>query len=269
MKKRIAFLCVLFCMLANLRSQDGNSLSIEYVGNMGVLLSNGKQSVSIDAFHVFYHADYKNPSKELVYSLMEGTHKEYPAVTMALFTHVHGDHFYKGYGAEYVQKNEDALLLAAAQSCEEIREMIGSDKYANQLKEIPYDGTTRIIIQEEVCVKAFKLDHASPRRHGEVQNIAYIVEIANKKVLHVGDSEWDPVKQIFPAKNMLAEKIDVAILPYWMLLYDDPVENVEKYIHPKEIIATHIPPDISKSDQAKLRKLFPGITLFMEIGEVK
>ena len=269
MKKRITFLCVLFCILANLRSQDGNSLSIEYVGNMGVLLSNGKQSVSIDAFHVFYRADYKNPSKELVYSLMQGTHKQYPAVEMALFTHVHGDHFYKGYGAEYVQGNEDALLLAAAQSCDEIREILGADKHAAQLREVPYDGSIVKVTQGEVCVKAFKLDHAGPSRHGSVQNIAYIVDIADKKILHVGDSEWDPVKRIFPVKNILEEKIDIAVLPYWMLLYDDPVENVAKYIHPKEIIATHIPPDISKSDQAKLRKLFPGITLFMEIGEVR
>lgn len=268
MKQGIVLLMVSFLITIG-RSQDLHKLQVEYIGNMGVLLSNGKQSVSIDAFHVFYHADYKNPSKELVRSLLQGTHKEYPAVTMALFTHVHGDHFYKGYGAEYVQGNSAAILLAAAQSCEEIREMIGSDKHASQLKEVPYDGTSLKITQGEVCVKAFKLDHAGPRRHGQVQNIAYIVDIADKKILHVGDSEWDPVKRIFPVKKVIEEKIDIAILPYWMLLYDDPVENVQKYIHPKEIIATHIPPDISKSDQAKLRKLFPGITLFMEIGEVK
>jgi len=258
MKKRVLLILSISFLLFSVHAQEKNQLNIVYIGNMGVLLSNGKQSVSIDAFHVYYHADYQYPSKELVNSLMKGTFKDYPAVEVAMFTHVHGDHYFKGYGAEFVQGNSNAFLMAAAQSCEEARETL-EGKHEAQIREVPYDGSKLQLTKGEVCITAFRLDHASPQNHGAIQNIAYIVEMEDQKVLHVGDSEWDAVKSIFPKHKVLQEQIDIAVLPYWMLLYDDPVENVRKYIRPKHVIATHKPTDITRSEQDNFRKLFPVI----------
>ena len=247
-------------------SQNANKLEIIYTGNMGVLISDGKQSLAIDAFHVFYKKDYLNPSPELVDKLMEGKFEGYPAVEMALFTHVHGDHYYKGYGAEFIEKADNNWLVAARQSCEEARELLG-EKGSKQIKEVPYDHSAFRLKKGNIEVKAFRLDHANPSRHSETQNIAFILSMGGCKSLHVGDTEWDAVEEIFPRHKVLEEKIDVAILPYWMLLYDDPVEHVKQYINPAKIIATHIPPDLSKADANKMRRLFPEIVLFQEIGK--
>jgi len=268
MKRFLLILCVVLFLSGEIFSQKADKLEFVYVGNMGVLISNGKQSLAIDAFHVFYNDAYLNPSAELVRSLMKGTYKNYPAIDLALFTHVHGDHYYKGYGVEFVSLNENNWLVAANQSCQEAREIL-MGKAAKQIKEVPYDHSEFLLEKGEVNIKAFRLDHANPSRHSGTQNVAFIATIGGCKSLHVGDTEWDAVKDIFPRHKVLEEKIDVAILPYWMLLYDDPVKHVRQYINPRKIIATHIPPDLSNSDAAKMRNLFPGVVLFQKIGEDK
>lgn len=268
MKRFLLILATLLFLSGEIFSQKTDKLDFVYVGNMGVLISNGKQSLAIDAFHVFYNEAYLNPSPEQVRSLMQGHFQNYPAVEMALFTHVHGDHYYKGYGADFVELNEKNWLVAANQSCQEAREIL-MGKGSGQIKEVPYDHSELLLEKGDIKVKAFRLDHANPSRHSGTQNVAYIATVGGCKSLHVGDTEWDAVEDIFPRHKVLEEKIDVAILPYWMLLYDDPLEHVKKYINPRKIIATHIPPDLSDSDAEKMKELFPGIVLFQKIGEDK
>lgn len=86
-----------------------------------------------------------------------------------------------------------------------------------------------------------------------MQNIAYWVNLNNFSLLHIGDTDWDKVSVAMAKLQNPDRKLDVAILPYWLLLDPESINNVEQHIRPKYLIATHIPPDFPQTEIDQLK----------------
>ena len=67
-------------------------------------------------------------------------------------------------------------------------------------------------------------------------NIAFLVSMDNHTVLHLGDTDWVLAEPVFKKEKLTEQSIDIAILPYWMLLGKYLKEKVESLLAPKEII---------------------------------
>ena len=98
---------------------DAKSPSITYVGNEGVLISDGTKAVLIDGLHREYGPEYLFPPPELL-SAMEQGKPPFDQVRMLLVSHVHGDHFHPESVGLHLRSNPKATLVSDAQTAADI-----------------------------------------------------------------------------------------------------------------------------------------------------
>ncbi|WP_025740069.1 MBL fold metallo-hydrolase [Aquimarina pacifica] len=251
---RFAFqlLTIIFCISAFAQKKN----TIIYTGNMGVLIYNDRFSVLIDGLHEEYGVDYVFPSQELVKKINT---KFKPDVI--LFTHHHGDHFSNRLATEYLQNNSEALLFGPKQVTKNLSEF---GKRITTINTKNYDKQTQKL--KNTTITGMKLNHVG-KRHEAVQNVGYIIEQNKIRILHVGDTDWFEEINLFEQLSLSSENIDILILPYWMLLQNSAPELIKKYIHPKHLIATHIPPKIENNELLELRKKYKNIHLLTNIEQ--
>ncbi len=74
-----------------------------------------------------------------------------------------------------------------------------------------------------------------------------------------------PLKKL----EVLNSKIDIAILPYWILTEDSSKDQLLEMIAPQKIIATHINPKPNSNSQTKesIRINFPDASVFTNLEE--
>lgn len=244
--------------------QAQQDIQLTYIGNMGVLINDQKQSILIDGLHKKYQAYYQYPSNELVKKII--ANKDFPEITVLLQTHIHKDHFDPELVSQFLKNNTNAILIGPPQSKEAILKT-NSIKNSNQrLKTIDYKQQTKHILKHKsIQVTGFYLNHAGAARHSQTENIGYLININGKKILHVGDTGWN--EDLFEALDLEKEGIDVAILPNWLAMYEEGIEVINKYIQPQQIVATHISPFEKETVTKGIKKHFPNAVMFTEIGQ--
>ncbi|MCK8522916.1 MBL fold metallo-hydrolase [Aquimarina sp. D1M17] len=215
---------------------------------MGVYITDGESSVLIDGLHEEYGPDYLFPTPEIV-TKISSTYRP----NAILFTHKHGDHFSEKLSKNYLKSNTKALIFGANQITQNFQEF----------KERVYTITTKNYQKqphsfESIKITGVKIDHAG-KRHRTIENVGYLIDFDNTKILHVGDTDWLEEINLFPRLHLTKESIDIAIVPYWMLLRKDATELLKKHINPKYCIATHISPRISQNDLQELKRKHPNI----------
>ncbi len=223
---------------------------------MGVYLSDETASVLIDGLHTEYGEDYLFPTGELVSKI--NTQLKPNAI---LFTHYHGDHFSKSLTAQYLKINKKAMLFGSGQIT----------KSFSQFKDRTITIHTKDYQKQTVNVHktqitGVKINHAG-KRHVNVENVGYIINLNGKKILHVGDTNWMEEINLFEQLYLVNETIDIAFLPYWMLLEETAQELIKKYINPKYVVATHISPRIKKQELLSLQKSFPKIHFLTKLEQ--
>ncbi len=213
---------------------------------MGVYISSNEFSLLIDGLHTEYGDDYLFPTEKLVSKIT--TQLKPDAI---LFTHHHGDHFSAQLSDAFLKSNEKSVIFGPNQVTKKINasgnriHMITTEDYVKQK-----------ITFENAEVTGLKINHAG-KRHIDVENVGYIVTINNTKILHVGDTNWLEEINLFDQLKLSEESIDVAILPYWMLIQDNASALIKKHINPKQVIATHISPRIKKEELSVLKSRYP------------
>ena len=254
-------------LLLNFETQPCIELQFRYIGNMGILISGESSSVLIDGMHTEYNKDsYLFPPQELVDRLTANNSKEYAPIKAIMATHNHGDHLDGGQIATFLKKNTDAIFLGSNQSSQEV---LKADKtIQSQIQTIDTRSYTKqTITKDDLSITGFYMNHAGGDRRSDIQNVGFIVEINNKKILHMGDTDWYP--DMFNELNLVEEEIDIAVFPFWMLLAENAQQNVEKWINPNRIVATHLPPKNFERYTVQLKQAFPKILSFTELESVE
>ena len=235
----------------------GAQVTVSYTGNMGVLLKTADQAVLIDGLHEFYKAAYLNPSEEVVDDLLnEGG--IYPLPDLSLVTHYHGDH----YSAQLHSKLKETIVVGSAQVTDPL-----TQKGYKYTKTVPYAKDYRKHPYEfnGIKIMAFRMDHGNDYLHKNVQNLGYLVELGGYKILHVGDTDW--YEHVFSALNLHELEIDLAILPFWLLLYEEGPQWVKELINPKRVVLTHIDPKIKAAELQEIKEQAPQAEVFTVLGQ--
>ncbi|AXT60268.1 MBL fold metallo-hydrolase [Aquimarina sp. AD10] len=248
----LLFATIFSCFFS--RAQE--NISITYTGNMGVYITDKQSSVLIDGLHTRYGDDYLFPTAKLVNEINTQLQPD-----VILFTHYHGDHFSVELAKEYLKKNKETHVFGANQITKHFSSnsnqihTIATNDYNKQVKPI-----------KKATITGFKVDHVG-KRHSAVENVGFIIEISNKKILHVGDTDWLQEINLFDQLKLSEEAIDIAILPYWMLLSDNATSLIKENINTKHIIATHISPQIKKEELSKLKNTYPHVHFFTKLKQ--
>ncbi|NNE77653.1 MAG: MBL fold metallo-hydrolase [Pricia sp.] len=245
------------------------TLKVAYIGNMGVLVEHKEKTVLVDGLHSKYKPAYVYPNKGTVNKLIKGSFANFSSLEIVLISHIHGDHFDAGYTNTFRQANPGAMVIGSSQIKDKIDEVANQGDTAMEafFQTVAYDRKPHSIDYKGIQVTGIRCDHVNPSRHSSIQNIAYVVDIDSYKVLHIGDTDWNLVQSSLKNLQLKSGEIDIAIVPYWMLLDKNTTALMIDLIDPVRILATHIPPNFSESDKKLILENHKNTLLFTEIGQ--
>ena len=244
-----------------------DNLKILYLGNMGVLIESKNQTVLIDGFHKEYKPAYAYPSKEMLDSIIDGNYPGFTKIELNLVTHKHKDHFNPELTLHFLKENVHSLTIGPEQVKEELaKNENDTNQFLERVKVIDSDYNIHSIQHQGILIKSIRCNHTYQSKHNKIQNIAYLIDINGYKILHVGDTEWDLSKDVFEKLNLLESNIDVAILPFWMLLEETSTTKVTQLINPNIVIASHIDPNFGQQVVEEVQVNFPDVVSLTELN---
>lgn len=257
MKKAICFL--LFSFSIGLCAQE---LKVTYIANEGVLLEGEGKKVIIDALFDDFYESYLSPDDETMTKMMK-SENPFDQVDLVLTTHMHRDHFEANITGNFLKNHRESALLSSAQIKGELK-----SKYQNfediesQIRSHERGLVTLIDEINGVKVHSFFMYHAGGERTKNIENMGFVVEVAGKKVLHLGDSDMNIDR--FREAELSKYDIDVALVPYWYMTSDAGKEIIDNFIKPKKLVGIHYPKAPSPSALEEIKKQYPSAVVFQK-----
>jgi L-ascorbate metabolism protein UlaG (beta-lactamase superfamily) len=115
-------------------------------------------------------------------------------------------------------------------------------------------------------VELLGLPHGGAR-HRHVEHLGYIVEIGGRRVLHVGDT--DISDETFAPFRLDTARIDVALLPTWMVMSKEGRRVIDRWIRPRQVVAFHVGDDDMESAPRTVRAVMPSAVTFTRSLETR
>jgi L-ascorbate metabolism protein UlaG (beta-lactamase superfamily) len=234
------------------------SIKISYMGNMGVVISDGTKQVIIDGLHGNSTGWFQANSDDLS-NLINGN-APWGNSDILMTTHNHGDHFNPNFVSQFLNNNSDAIYIAPPQARGSFSTSMLStiNPPLFQSETVTHNGIT-VEVLNIIHFNQFGNDFSG------VQNYAFIVTIGGKKVMHVGDGFYS--NNNYSSFNLASKGIDVLIIPTFNTLINQANRDIIKNnINPKNIIAAHLQRSTSEST---IRSLYPSAAIFTTSGESK
>jgi L-ascorbate metabolism protein UlaG (beta-lactamase superfamily) len=228
----------LAALFARAPARQPAGVAVTYIANEGVLLSAGGKKVLIDGLFTEYGPEYAIPA-DSTQAALETARAPFDAVDLVLVTHRHGDHFHPAPMAAHLLANPRATLVTSQQVIDSLRAIpAGRTLPASRwLARTTAPGTRRREVVNGVAIELLGLPHGGAR-HRHVEHLGYIVELGGRRVLHVGDT--DVSDAAFAPFRLDTARIDVALLPAWMMTSESGRRVIEQRIRPRQIVAIHM-----------------------------
>lgn len=244
-------------------------VEITYIANEGVLLAASDKQVLIDGLHrndrTFSHYAFL-PTAER--EKIETAKAPFDKIDLLLFSHRHYDHFHAEAAGLHLQHNPNTQLVSSAQVVGDVERQF---KNFAAIKSRVLSATPPL--KERMAMKVAGIEvellgvgHGSGSFR-EIQNLGHIIKLGGKKLLHVGDAELET--EIFAKLNLDEAGIDIAILPFWLLIGKDGPAIVREQIKPKHIIAVHVETLQAAKITSQVKEAFPDAVVFTTMLEKK
>lgn len=230
-------------------------LELTYLANEGVLLSSGDRQVILDGLFRFYR-DAFPLAPDSVRAALEHARPPFDGIDLVLVTHRHGDHFHPTDVARHLEANSDAILLTSAQVIDSLRgSLTDPARTAGRLRApvVAAGGRHREVVNG-ITVDLLGIPHGPTRQLPDHR--VYLVELGGVRVLHLGDADLAPER--YAAFRLDTARIDVALVPQWMLLSDEGRRTIERHIRPRQVVAFHFPADGAERVAERVRRAWPG-----------
>lgn len=280
MKKIFTFLifCFVLCCSLSYAVDEGGKIYVTYIANEGFLIESGGKKILIDALFSDNTIDFCDvPSEDTLRKILTAK-PPFNGVNLLLFTHQHRDHFDADLALTYMKNNKKCNLIGPQQVVDQLSESEEYKKITKRVHSItPPFGHSKHTSINGIRLLVLRFQHSSyfvtdeqtgkkVDRHKNIQNLGYMINIGNYKILHTGDSFLQNIDE-YKAYRLDKEKIDIA----FFLITPPIIEVVKNYIKPQNIIMMHLPKD--KQMFFNLRDTYQSslapITIFTEELEKK
>ena len=238
-----------------------DGVTITFLANEGVMLSSGSKKVLIDGLFLKYGPEFPIPADSTQQALQRAR-PPFDNVDLILATHRHGDHFHPVPVAAHLRANPRATFLTSQQVIDSVRghaparDIPASRFMARTTK----PGTRRREVVNGITVELLGIPHGGGWRSRGLEHLAYVVELGGRRVLHVGDANLsDDVLSPF---RLDTARIDVALLPTWVITSDDGRRLIERWIRPKQVVAIHVSEGGGDRASRDVQAAFPGAMTF-------
>jgi L-ascorbate metabolism protein UlaG (beta-lactamase superfamily) len=263
LRRLIALIASIIPALAHAQSREANadSVTITYLANEGVMVSSGDRKVLIDGLFLKYKTGFALPADSTQRALAQAR-PPFDGVDLVLATHQHGDHFEPIPVAAHLHANPGASFLAAAQVIDSLRRYAPALDLppARLLPRTTREHTRRRDIVNGIVVEQLGIPHGGGWRSRGLEHVAYIVELGGRRVLHVGDASL--TDDVLASFRLDTARIDVALLPAWLLTNDKERAAVERWIKPRYVIGFHVGEGDEERAAAAIRAVMPRAITF-------
>ncbi|MCB1036455.1 MAG: MBL fold metallo-hydrolase [Acidobacteria bacterium] len=238
-------------------------LKVTYVANEGFLLESGGRKVLVDALFGDYPLYIAIPDE--VRSQVVEARGPFADVDLLLASHHHADHFDARAVVTHLLANPKATFVSTPQAVAKVREQKGYEKVSERVRGVyPMEGTRASF--PELGLEVLNLHHGRDRKP-LVENLGLLFRVGAFKVLQVGDTQL--TRQELAATGLDMDGIDLAMVPDWLLIYDDWKGMVESIVRPKYLAAIHLQADYGPKDFERIRQASPQAVFFEKTMETR
>jgi len=235
------------------------SLEVRFLANAGFLIRADGAGVIVDAFLAKPYTVYGALPDDVLSELVAGG-APFHDLRLALVTHAHEDHIQADMARLFLLRRPGVDLVAPPQGVDSLRRADGTlPPHVTAMW--PDSGRVGTFDTGVVHVECLRLPHGS-ERHATVQNLAYVIDIGGRRVVHVGDAAMQPEAYAPYADNL--RDLDVALVPYWFFEDEAGRRTLATYLRARHVIAMHLPVREAASISARLQESDPDVLVFSE-----
>ena len=270
LRNSIVFVFVLAALLLPAAARvpaQGSALTITYVANEGFLITAGGRAVLVDAlFRPLHEGSRARPGDALIAQMTQGA-PPFARIDALLVSHDHRDHFDPALVQAFLARHPETTLVSTGAICATVAAAGGP---AARMRRIKIDlGASAVESVAGMSVKAARVKHGGdPAGTMTTENLAWLVTIDGRKILHVGDAVTDLNVKTYRSLGLPAERIDVLFLEYFDFS-DATAAFVKNELKPRHIVAMHVPTTGDEEDLAKFRKTYPNAIVFTKSLEAR
>lgn len=257
MKKLIAITLCLLVMKAKAQN------SITYIANEGILISHEDKKILIDALFDNFYEDYLVPSAKTIQD-MNSKADPYGSIDLFLSTHAHRDHFYSKMVCDFLKAHNETYFVSSAQAVDSLGLQSTFPMVEKNVLGYEKKQGWQYLERNGINLNSAYVRHGGRQNYG-VDNFIYLIEIGDRKILHIGDSEMD--ESHFSSLNLAENSVDVLLAPYWFLAYPPGQEIIDKQIKPGKVVGIHYPKVGDPKSLELIRDKYPNAVIFMKSGE--
>lgn len=237
-------------------------LKVTYIANEGVLLEGGGKKAMIDALFDDFYKDYLSPDEATIKRMVSGQ-SPFDQVDLILTTHFHRDHFEANVTGNFLKSHAESKLLSSEQVKGELEsKYIDYEKIQKQIQGHKRGVQTLVDNINGLKVYSFFINHAGGERTTNIENMGFIIEIAGKRVLHLGDADMSLAR--FEAIDLAQYNVDVALVPYWYMSSDAGIDILNNHIKAKNLIGIHYPKAPSQNALTEIKSNYPEAKVFQK-----
>ncbi len=212
------------------------TLELTYIANEGFLLAGAGKKVLLDALFHRGYPGYVTAEQDTL-ARLEAASPPFDAVDLVLVTHFDPDHFEAETVGRHLTDNPRGVFVAPRQAVDVLKQRFAAfERVSARVNGITPRAKESALLQVAgIEVKVLRLTHR------DLEHSGFLVTLSGRKLLHLGDWDFDGKKGELAPYRLADERIDIALVPYWILLQDEWKHVARVHIRAKGIIAIHIP----------------------------
>lgn len=268
--RKILVCLIISAFFTNVSYSQSNRLecNVTYLASEGFIIEAGKNKIMIDALPARRFLHKQNVDKAIIDSIEEAK-APFNDVDIVFVTHRHLDHFDPDLTVQYLEANNNAILVCPKQASDVIKLLGGYYRIEQRIFPIEYEEKTAKSFElQGIVFKALPLPHGPyyvndsitgkrVNRHADVNNLGYLINLGGFKILHTGDNHL-LTREEYEKYKLYNDSIDIAFVEslFWGEKYFyDREDIVNNLINPQNIVLMHLSmgDDLSKvpSDMKK------------------
>ena len=216
-----------------------------YLGNEGVMIVGEQKKILFDPL---FDKNYKRFTlvPEKLKLKMLGNIEPFKNIDAIFISHSHADHFDANELSSYLHKYQNVQLIAPKQAIDKLKLLPDHKKITKQLHEISMEvGEKPIeIFFDGFQIEVLRIPHVGWPDRADVENLVYRVTLDNFTVMHLGDSDIDPVHYL-PLSNFWSKKATHhAFIPGVFAVDANSELSIKELLNVKRITHIHIPMNV-------------------------
>ncbi len=242
--------------------KDQDQAQATYLGNEGVMITNGDTKIVFDPF---FHNSYNTYQlvPEDIRSAIFNNQQPYDNIDAIFISHAHGDHFSAEDMLTFLKAHKKSRVVAPKQAIDKLMSLADSSSIEKQVTaiELAFNDQPQTIIIDKLTIDAVRIPHAGWPGRADIENLVFRVTLDDSvTVIHMGDADPNDTHFAPYKKHWQKTRTHTAFPPYWFFDSHEGNYILDERINAQHAIGVHVPTKVPSSLKASKNAYFsrPG-----------